>query len=106
EKYPVGNLNPSRPLERRAATPAAATGQRERGRGGSRTRVTRLCRPPTCLSTTRSGKSRRWGSNPLGPRYKGGARPGEHRRHEEQPVLVSSQLGRGSEPRPPPRARL
>jgi hypothetical protein len=25
-------------------------------------------------------ESRRWGSNPLGPRYEGGARPVEHRR--------------------------
>ena len=47
-------------------------------------------------------QSRRWDSNPLLPRYEGGARPVEHRRHQEQPVLVSSQLDRGSEPRSPP----
>ena len=60
-------------------------------------------RPPEPSGPTSSrNKSRRWDSNPLGPRYEGGARPVEHRRHEEQPVLVSSQLDRGSEPQSPP----
>jgi hypothetical protein len=54
--------------------------------GGSRTHVKRCCRPLPCLSTTGSFQSRRWDSNPLGPRYEGGARPVEHRRHQ-----VSSQ---------------
>jgi hypothetical protein len=56
------------------------------------------------LSYTGIGQSRRWDSNPLPSRYEGGARPVEHRRHQEQPVLVSSQLDRGSEPQSPPRA--
>jgi hypothetical protein len=47
-------------------------------------------------------QSRRWDSNPLVPRYEDGARPVEHRRPiAEQPVLVSSQLDRGSEPQSP-----
>ena len=41
-------------------------------------------RPPEPSGPTSSrNKSRRWDSNPLGPRYEGGARPVEHRRHQE-----------------------
>jgi hypothetical protein len=57
---------------------------------------------PSGPSVIFSFKSRRRNSNPLRPRYKGGARPVEHGRPFEQPVLVLSQLDRGSEPQSPP----
>ena len=56
---------------------------------------------PSGPGVTGTSKSRRRDSNPLRPRYEGGARPVEHRRHQEQPVLVSNQLDRGSEPQSP-----
>jgi hypothetical protein len=47
-------------------------------------------------------QSQRWDSNPLKPLYRSGARPAEHHWHQQQPVLVSSQLDRGSKPQSPP----
>src|SRR5262249_37185641 len=48
-------------------------------------------------------QSRRWDSNPLRPRYEGGARSSSIAGIlSQQPVWVSSQLDRGSEPLPPP----
>jgi hypothetical protein len=40
------------------------------------------------LSYTGIGQSQRWDSNPLTPRYEGGARPVEHRWHRGWPVGV------------------
>jgi hypothetical protein len=58
------------------------TGIRETPAGVEPASRSGCSRPPEPSGSTSSGnRSRRWDSNPLGPRYEGGARPVEHRRH-------------------------
>ena len=57
------------------------TGIRETPAGVEPASRSGCSRPPEPSGPTSSrNKSRRWDSNPLGPRYEGGARPVEHRR--------------------------